>query len=92
MVLDDQQIKQGNMGSMHSHGTQRRMIPKGSNSFTIDLQTQLCWDHHPIVCYTPHPAPKKTNKQHQMQVYTHTHNIFQGGIHRQMGARRWGGI
>jgi hypothetical protein len=45
------------MGSMHSHGTQRRMMPKSSNSFKIALQTQLCWDHHPIVCYTPHPTP-----------------------------------
>jgi hypothetical protein len=82
------------MGSMHSHGTQRRMMPESSNSFKIALQTQLCWDHHPIVCYTPPPRPKKTNKQitSNASVYTHTHSIFQGGIHRQMGARRWGGI
>ncbi len=64
------------MGSMHSHGTQRRMIPKGSNSFKIALQTQLCWDHHPIVYYTPHPAPKK-NKQttSNASVYTHPQHL-----------------
>ncbi len=42
----------------------------------------------------PPTPPQKTNKQttSNASVYTHTHSIFQGGIHRQMGARRWGGI
>jgi len=35
---------------------------------------------------TPHPQQTTSN------ACTHTQSIFQGGIHQQMEAKRWGGI